>query len=256
MKMFVEDIKRNIISRNFVIGLVIFLLSASVNMLFNVFWGNGIVIGSLNVFLFSTTFGTNVLTYTAPLIAALAGGMNYLYSIKNEFIKHEMLINKKNYFWSKILSSFFSGGLVFLAGGILTLLMAFIFDPSPSLRLIPTSYLQSFRPTYATSLLTYCIIVILNMVLFGGTYSLLSMGFSAISKNRYVTILSPVLLYVFSTILIGSFYNIGIIKILLPCLTLSLSSISEASILFDHIKVSVIGIVLFLIGYRKNMNNI
>lgn len=245
----VSEIRRGILSRDFWLAVAIFLIAGFVNYYSNISSAGLSHVGGLTTFIHSTIMGYSIFSYIAPFIAGFPMGGDYITRFTGGYINQELLrIEKKTYVKTKIISIAIVGAMVFVISCIIFLVICLIMDSSISIRLLPMRYVSAYKHIYVRSLLLYCIMIILNSALFGASYSLLTLGVSSWCPNRILTLAIVSVFYIGTGFLNG--FNLFGIPIL-PCAAFVML-VSGGAAIKDHILVSVIGIVLFILGFRKD----
>lgn len=256
-KMIITDLKRNIFSTNYLISLIIFIICALINFKINVLDSYQGIYGTINIFLFSSQFGFNILQYIAPIIAVLATNFNYNNSRINGFLKQELMTNNRHFMLGKSVSAFMSSASVFFIGSLILYLMMFVYDPAPSIKPLSISEIGAFKEIYNNSLFLYSLVCIFASATFGGMYGVLSTSVSTFVKSKILVLLIPFLYYNISTVIIGSFGGGGMLYLVLPCMTYVHHFLLNTVVwLVDCLKVMVLSIVLSLIGFKKNRSDI
>lgn len=252
-KMILIDIKRNILSFYFISALILMIVSFLINFYFNILNLDSEGQGTIITFLKTTLFPINTLNITSPIIAVLAGGLNYYFSYSSGYVKQELMFNKKNYLFSKMLSSFISGFLVFFIGFLIIYLIVLSFDQSVSIKYSIDYYILAFRKIFETSLLGYSLIHILNYCILGGLFAIFGTAISTVFKNQFMIVIIPFLFYTLSSMITSSFGDIlGLIVFILPNSTFMHFGLGIELIIKDFIVILLWGLVIGNIGFNKN----
>ena len=155
----------------------------------------------------------------------------------------------RKYFVTRAISSSIISGSVFLSAYVIMILIATIYSPTPSFR-VDLSPLIVFRSIYDRSLWWFIAVYALNSFLFGCTYSLLALGISAVSGNRFLTIGLPTVIYHVTIFLAWIFPKQMIYDIVkwLPYESFSLQTNSAYRLIWSHIIIFLIGLSLYSYG--------
>lgn len=246
---FINELKRKVISHEFIISIVLFIIVGCINAYFNIYSVHKIGVGGLTLFAHSTILGYSLFSYIAPIIAALPVCSKFIDSIAHGYVYQEFIrVTKRQYFFAQITTSMITGAFVFLVAGILYLLICLLIDPAYSIRILPMRYISAYSMIYAKSLLGYCAIIIANSMAFGISYALLALGISCNFRNKVIVLIVITVFYVGSVFLNG--INIMGMPIF-PCGAFVML-VSSLATIKDHIFVSILGIILFKIGFNRN----
>ena len=155
----------------------------------------------------------------------------------------------REYFVTRAISSSIISGSVFLSAYVIMILIATIYSPTPSFR-VDLSPPIVFRSIYDRSLWWFIAVYALNSFLFGCTYSLLALGISAVSGNRFLTIGLPIVIYHVTIFLAWIFPKQMIYDIVkwLPYESFSLQTNSAYRLIWSHIIIFLIGLSLYSYG--------
>lgn len=232
----------------FCASVLIYLITGLTNYYVNIYMTGSFGIGGLTVFLHSTIFGYSLFSYTAPFIAVLPAGLHYYESYSNGYIKQELLrISQSKYQFAKMVYAILMGAFVYIFCGLLFMAICFFIDPTPAIRIFPMHSVSSFKNVYASSLLGYSFLVVINSAIFGATYSIMSIGISSLCRSKFLSLAIPTAFYIGSVFLSG--FNLFDIPIL-PCGTYVML-VSEFATIKDHLLVFAIGLFSFRYGFKK-----
>ncbi len=236
------ELKRKIISSEFLISVIAFIAVGLLNAYFNIYSTNKVGIGGLTLFIHSTVLGYSLFSYVAPIIGALPVCSKIVDSIASGYINQELArVPKRTYINIQIISSSITGASVLGISCIAYLIVCIIVEPTAAIRLLPMRYISSYNTIYAKSLFGFCIIIIINSMLFGVSYALFSLGIAYKIRNKIAVLTIITAFYVGATFL--NRINICGMPIL-PCGSFVML-VSEIATAKDHILTSILGIVLF-----------
>lgn len=241
---------RSILSKKFIIAIIIGILTAVYNLLENID-ANPYLIksGALNIFLHSTLFERNIFMITAPLIACIASGIILYEELESGFSKQLIIRHGfKKYFWSRILSVITVAILTVVFLFVLVLAMSLIVSPLASYKIELISSLSPFASIYYKSMILYILLFFLNSCVLFASYALLGCGIFMVTNNYYIGYIIPPAFYSLSSYSYGKLF--GSLKVL-PYSTYSIHLISFDGLIQDHLAVLIIGILLCLWGYKK-----
>ncbi len=242
----ISDIKNSFFSLRFWLTITLILVSAVINYILNNNLNN--IKGTLNVFLYSTTFGFSVFTFTAPIIAVLPFGLTYYKEIDTGYIKQMLLrLNGIKHYLSRIISCMVVSALAIIVGFAIVLLLSFIIDPSPSYRMTTLINNRVFGEVYDYSMVGYIMCFVLNAAIYCGLYSIFGMSMSSVCRNKYLAIAITAAIYIYGTMTGGIFLDMR----LLPFSTFTISNVTGAQLLKDHIVIGIISLIIFALGYLK-----
>lgn len=186
----------------------------------------------------------------APLACIIPFSLSYLDDMQTGNIQYQITrMMPRKYFVTRAISSSIISGSVFLSAYVIMILIATIYSPTPSFR-VDLSPLIVFRSIYDRSLWWFIAVYALNSFLFGCTYSLLALGISAVSGNRFLTIGLPTVIYHVTIFLAWIFPKQMIYDIVkwLPYESFSLQTNSAYRLIWSHIIIFLIGLSLYSYG--------
>ena len=214
--------------------------------------------GGLTIFLHATALSLGgIFNAIAPIACIIPFSLSYLDDMQTANVQYQLTRMKpRKYFVTRIISSSVVSGSVFLSTYVIMILLAVIYSPVPSFR-IDISPLVIFRTVYDRSLWGFIAVYALNSFLFGCTYSLLAVGISAVSSNRFLAIGLPAVFYHVSILIAWLFPKNMVYDIVhwLPYESFSLQTNSVNRLISAHITILLVGLSLYLYGvwrYRLN----
>lgn len=150
----------------------------------------------------------SIYTMLMPILTVLPFADSYFTDRKNGMVKNILLrTKKKNYFISKYIAVFLSGGVVFT----LPLLINFMLSAATLPSLLPEASTASF-PIFETSMWSglyysqpylYFLFYFLIDFVFAGLFPTIALAITHFVENRFVVLLSPFLLNLFLTALLN-----------------------------------------------------
>lgn len=219
------------------------------------------VSGGLTVFLHATALSLGgIFNAIAPLACIVPFSLSYLDDMQTGNVQYQITrMMPREYFVTRAISSSIISGSVFLSAYVIMILIATIYSPTPSFR-VDLSPPIVFRSIYDRSLWWFIAVYALNSFLFGCTYSLLALGISAVSGNRFLTIGLPTVIYHVTIFLAWIFPKQMIYDIVkwLPYESFSLQTNSAYRLIWSHIIIFLIGLSLYSYGvwrYREYGRN-
>lgn len=206
MEYFKEDIKRAITSKTMILALILGLVLS----LYPVFyqyskWGS-----NQNYFYyFLTGYGYTPIGSFSLLLPCIAA-MPYAYSVATDYnsgvqkyIFYRM--NKKEYVIARILSNFIVSGGFVLVIQLINLTLSFILGNHNGAVIISRN--EGFIGIDQGSIMMANIVVLINSFLFAGTYSTIGLGAAALVRNKYVSIIIPLIIYIGGSHIANIFNN-------------------------------------------------
>lgn len=138
-----------------------------------------------------------------PLAAALPNGLS-LYSDRKNGYMAQMILRKTRtrYFSEKFVATFFSGGLVITIPVILNIMITALHFPirKPDLYFDIYTSVQpfSFASTYFYTVpFVHLLLRVLIIFLYSGTAAVMCLAMTCFSRNRYIILFVPMLLFLF-----------------------------------------------------------
>ena len=186
-----------------------------------------------------------------PLIASLGYGWSYCSEVKSGYIKNVVTrTSKKNYFLSKYIAVFLSGGTVVAAPILLNIAVVSLFVPAIKPDVFYDVYYaehpwSTLTPLFYAHPVIYMLLKIIATFIFAGLISELCICVSFLSKNKFVTVFFPLFLFLFINYLSNTIGNIPQIS---PIQFLHTGKVyvSLGIVLFE-------GIVLFILSFSITM---
>lgn len=254
------DIRRMFTSWSFFAGILIVIMGGIISYSRNteLFGLNNLEkVGTLNIFIFSNIVSNVVMSILAPLVAALGFSLSTFDDIKTGFMNNVIInTNPKKYLFARIISTAFSGAIVFLISYVLFFLVSYIIDCSASVRV--GFRFGLFLKIYDKSLFLYCIVFILHSMLFGSIFSLFGMGIALNVRNKNMVLILPLICYYLPSYIVSIFPQkvVQILTYFIPFLTFEISTLDIE--LYKHFSqlgfVLLIALLLIFIGYTKWRN--
>lgn len=236
MKYILEQIKTALKSRYFISSIAMIIISCLLSLNLNLRileQGSQQSIGGINKFILCTTECSPIMYIISPLVPFLA---SYVLYDKNERVSTK-----------KSVAIGISGGLVFLLGKLILILILIIFDFKN------VQYAAQYIPfidIWVDNNYIYALISILNSVIFGTTMSILIYGLISIS-NKPTGIVSVFIFYnLYSYILAIIPTNLTAIVPWIPMLPYEISTIqvSLAKRVYEFALMLLIGILLLIMS--------
>lgn len=143
-----------------------------------------------------------------PLLCALPYGTSYLYDKKNGLINQLIYrMNRKNYYLSKFITCFVSGGTISTLPLVLNLLLCMCFlpwgMPLRSTSVYPIGESNAFSDVFYTKPLLYVMIYLLLTFILFGLINCLCLIFSLIEDNQFALMITPFVIYFAQHVLIS-----------------------------------------------------
>ncbi|MBO5195715.1 MAG: hypothetical protein J6C03_01305 [Clostridia bacterium] len=145
-----------------------------------------------------------------PLLCVIPWGDSLYTDIKTGYTKNLFIRGKKgHYYAAKYISSFFSGGVIAVVPLLVNIMLSCATLPS----LVPETAAGT-NPIFSTSMWAdlyysfpdiYVILYMLIIFVYGGLFTLTSVTLGAFVENRFIVILMPFIVYLFSYTVLGSF---------------------------------------------------
>ena len=149
-----------------------------------------------------------------PLIASLGYGWSYCSEVKSGYIKNVVTrTSKKNYFLSKYIAVFLSGGTVVAVPILLNTAVVSLFVPAIKPDVFYDVYYaehpwSTLTPLFYAHPVIYMLLKIIATFIFAGLISELCICVSFLSKNKFVTVFFPLFLFLFINYLSNTIGNI------------------------------------------------
>ena len=252
MSLYIQDIKRSIMTFSFWIGVVLVVLFSyskyqhgfeSAHFVYMI--NNYGFIGTLNRVI--EAMCNDSIGIPAVIAAVISFGTVTCSEMKNGYIVNELTrINPKKFIIVRTLSTATIGILIILIVYLLWFIYAFIVDPNPSVQI--TTKFGSIGVVYQKSLWGYLLLYALQDILLVSIYSIFSMGVSLISRNKYIGYTVP-LIYFLGREVFGTYLSDDFIFIYAMFPFDIVSSIFESfsATLF----VLPISLILVFVGYKQ-----
>lgn len=258
LKLIWHDIKRVLYSPAFWIGILAFIVLGFLQQ-FDAIAGKSRMLkkygvesfGAINRYIFSTSgyLLSRQISFSMPILAALPSTTLFLTEYKSRYMRNVLTrTGKKRYAVSKFIAAFISGAVLVLIGELFLLILSVALDPHKSLPILwYTIPGESFAlPLYAKSRLLYALVSSGNLILNGGIYSCLALGFSALWNNKYLAYASGFLL---NNIAANDITRACNLPIMSECLTLwNVSSYSKVLIIYGAL--FLLAAVMFFVMYN------
>ncbi len=194
-----HDFKRIFLSYSFYIAVVLFVV---IGILQQMEYTDGKArmlqtfgaadFGFLNRYIASTCgdMSATQLPFMLPVICAIPCANFYLQEYRSRYLRNVLLrTSRMQYFLSKVITSFIAGMAVVLCGEIILFILCFLIDPTFSIPLFQLDLLTDsnfLKTLYESSIPLFSLFESANLILFGGVYSLFTIGFSALWNNKYL----------------------------------------------------------------------
>lgn len=211
MKIFKTEIKRAILSKKFLIAILIGILSQLIGVLFMtkdvlIEYYQGIAdFLSLDNMLSPQAlwyFSTNMYVFIISLIACIPYSLSFLNDNNNEFIIFiKSRVSLKKYINAKIIACFFSGFLAVFISSFIFFLLIFLSPYNDSYQGIRA--VGALSSMFISNLKLYLIIYIFICSLMGGTYSLIALAISTKFNNPLIVLVTPTIYYYVATYIFG-----------------------------------------------------
>ncbi len=200
MRTIISDIKRSIISRNFITsliaGIIIFFAGAMTKLVYfiNFYRYSGPQIEVFNN-IFNDAIYSDAILLCVPIISAIPFTASFVDDMKSGFIKHFLSRSTfRGYSLGKIIASALSGGIA-LSGSIAI--------GTGLLRLI-TAPIEQYMPDYISA---FSVKILIIFFLSGMLWSLVGLMMSSITMNKYMAYASPFIIYYVFVILAERYFR-------------------------------------------------
>lgn len=253
--MLIRDMKRGFCSIAYWLCVLALIVMAAISLKVNMEYYPMLPdAGGLTIFLHATALSLGgIFNAIAPLACIIPFSLSYLDDMQTGNIQYQITRMKpRQYFVTRAISSSIVSGSVFLSAYVIMILLAAVYSPAPSFR-VDISPLVVFRTIYDRSLWAFIGVYALNSFLFGCTYSLLALGISAVSGNRFLTIGLPAVIYHVTIFLAWIFPKQMIYDVVtwLPYGSFSLQTNSAHRLVWSHIVIFFVGMSLYAYGMRR-----
>lgn len=209
---FLKNIKRSIISKNFVISLIISALCILIGVFISL--PNISYFGNLSLFFAgSSVFGVSPITFLSVIVCTLPFSDKMMADSESKFLLFETSrITKLNYTINMIIVAGISGSIALLTPYILLLVINVILWGSSNINIGATP--EIFSEIYTKSQLFYSILIIVGYAIFGFVYSIMGMASSLLFKKKIFAIVGPFIFYLgggllFSALGLSKFEPVG-----------------------------------------------
>lgn len=174
------------------------------------------------------TLGTTIFFFIFPILIAIPYGWSYASELKSGYIKNAVIrCGKKEYFISKYIATFISGGLTMCIPLICNFFLTASFIPAYQPQVRYMQYYSIFSNTFMSDIFyqhpnLYVAIYILIDFIFCGLICCLSCTAANFIRNKVVAILTPfgvMLLFNYVSSIIKSNYSVEVspMNFLRPC---------------------------------------
>lgn len=144
-----------------------------------------------------------------PLLAVITQGDSLVSDKASGYSKHMFLRGKKSdYYCARLISSFLSGGIVVIIPLLLSILLCAATSPSilsqaatGTASIFPTSMWSSL---YYTHPLVYTFLYLIIDFVYGGLFAAFATSLGSVTRNRFLPLIFPFILYLFSYTLFSS----------------------------------------------------
>ena len=146
------------------------------------------------------SLATQAFFFLLPIFSVLGYGWSFFYEKKNGYIKNVITrTSKKNYFTSKYIATFLSGGVLCVVPVIFNFLLVSLFIPAVTPHVFydigwTVSAASMFSGLFFEKPFLYVCCRILLVFLYGGAFGLFSFGLSFFLNNRFAVLLCPFLI--------------------------------------------------------------
>lgn len=197
--------------------------------------------------------------FAFPLVAVMPSGLSLYKERKSNYIAQMVIRERRNiYYFHKYVSAFVSGGTIICLPIILNIAIVALKFPfrTPDLnydvyyKIQPFSFGSAF---FYKSPFLYLLLRVAIVFIYGGLCAMLSISISFISKNRYVILFTPIILFMvvnFSNNVLRIPYEMSPIRFLGAGNTYIVSTyvvIGEAAILL------IASLIIYLFGSKKDV---
>lgn len=149
-----------------------------------------------------------------PLIAALGYGWSYCSECKSGYIKNVTTrTSKTNYFLSKYIAVFLAGGMVVTVPILLNIMAVAVFIPAIQPDVFYDVYYaahpwSTLTPLFYAHPVVYMLLKIVTTFIFAGLISEICICISFLSKNKFVSVFTPLFLLLFINYLSNTVNNL------------------------------------------------
>jgi len=212
-----NDIKRTLRSKRFWICAGLIVISAILNFITEFLFNRNKPKGALELFVVGNILGNPMMNMIAPFIPAFIIGPTVAGDLITDDFKEQIKkFGAKRYLTARSISSFISGGGVFIISFLIVLAGCFFYNPAvQEIRYAP---LGMFKEIYYTSVPSYIFLFILYSALFGAVFSFFSFGIGLAARNETLAMALPGIIYHGAMIVWPLFNNplVSWLNILLP----------------------------------------
>lgn len=209
MNYIIFELKRSIFSKKFIFAFIIGILSLFIGG-FEFYFTD--IVGATYTFIYSFDLGTmSIFMFLAPIISALLFSDSYLHEFESDFISNIYIrLTKFKYLTIKFFTNCISGGLImFSITMIYSVFILVIKDINP-LDKLSLNIGGAFLNIYDKNQIFCLMILVLGCSLFGAVISSISIALSPLIKNRYLTIIIPFAIFLFSAIFLYDYKFINL----------------------------------------------
>lgn len=196
---------------------------------------------------------SSFLPLLAPILCCIPFSLSYIIDKESGFYNYICVrIGTKKYFSIKLMINTLVSGLVFLIPQLIMLMFLII---TQGINDNNMEIVGAFSEVYYSSKISYVILLIFIQFIFGGIFSTLALGISAVVQNKYLTIILPfvyVLLSgtVFELIGLNDSFMLNVISLF--DISYSASMTASNLIIYDLIIFGVGIILLKFFGEKKH----
>lgn len=256
----INDFKRVLKGYRFWAVISVILISTVINLLTTFTYDHTKSIGAINLFLYGNARGNPIMALTAPFLASFIFSTAVNDDIKTGlFSSYISKISVRKYFVGRAVSTALTAACAFLFAFILILLGCYMYDPSYAGDIF--NPVGVFSEIYGYSVGLYVILFVLHSSMFASIYALLGMGMATITRNNFIPLAFPGIIYHCAIYITAILNKTALIFVTaaFPSLSYETASMGMSSP-ENMLKLGTmlcVAIVLIIIGYRrmKNMNS-
>lgn len=239
------EFKRALFSKNTFLAIIIVLIS----LIIPCYFGSIIPFPNddgINFFIRIGAFlPMSYLPLLAPLISCIPYSNSYISDKSSGILKYIYTkIEFREYFNTKLIVNALVSGLVFLVPQIIMLIILIIFKGINNENM---EIVGAFSSIYYNNKMIYALILIFMQFIFGSVFSTFALGVSAVTENKYLTIIVPFIYViitgtVFEIIGINKLFNFNVVTLFDISYSASMTGIN---IIVHNIAIFLIGMILF-----------
>lgn len=161
-------------------------------------WENTFFAEGFHIELLGQSFQSDALSSFVPIAAALPFSGCFVDDLKSKFARSFLIRSSyRTYITSRIIVSFLTGGLVILAGALIT------WGAAAAVWIPMERKIEEAEPAAIGGLVESCFLLFLN----GGFWSVVGMAMSTLMESRYISYATPFVFYYLLVILYERYFS-------------------------------------------------